>query len=95
MTDADARLKAWMGTQVPAARDPWFRIALMERMARRRLRRRLTVVGAAGVAGAVLLAPLAPTLSRLSANGVLLPLAGVLVAVAATGWAIGRMRRPI
>jgi hypothetical protein len=94
MTDADARLKALMRAELPAARDPWFRLALMERMARRRLRRRLALVCGAGVAGAVLLAPFAPALSRLSGNAVL-PAAGVLMAVAVTLWATARMRRPI
>lgn len=94
MTDADARLKAAMGAQVPPARDPWFRIALMERMARRRLQRRLAVVGAAGVAGAILLAPFAPDLSRLAVNGAL-PAACILMALAATVWGIAQMRRPI
>jgi hypothetical protein len=95
MTDADAGLKALLRADAPAARDPWFRIALIERMARRRLRRRLVVVGAAGAAGAALLAPLAPALSRLAADGVALPAAGVLVVLAATVWAVAQMRRPI
>ena len=94
MTDADVRLKALLRAEPPPARDPLFRIAVMERMARRRLRRRLAVVAAAGVAGAVLLAPCAPALSRLAANGVP-SIAGTLLALAATAWAIGQMRRPI
>jgi hypothetical protein len=94
MTDTDARLKALMRADGPAARDPWFRLALMERMARRRLQRRLAVVSAMGVAGALLLAAFAPALSRPAASDVL-PMAGALMGLAVAVWGIAQMRRPI
>ena len=94
MTDADAQLKTRMRAEAPPSRDAWFRIAVMERMARRRLQRRLAMICAAGLAFALLLAPLAPVLSHLAADGVLL-VAGALMAIAVTVWAIGQMRRPI
>jgi hypothetical protein len=94
MTDAEARLKALLNAEPPPARDPFFRIAVMERMARRRLQRRLAILAGAGVAGVALLALFASDLARLAANGAL-PVVGGVLGLATAAWAMRQMRRPI
>lgn len=102
MTDPEARLDAGLpallGEDLPPGRDPAFRLAVLERLARRDARRRLAAVLAAGVAATGLVAALSPGLTAqlpvLAGSGLLSAL-GLAVAAAATLWGLGRMRRPI
>ena len=94
MTDADARLKALLGEDVPPAMDARFRVAVFERMEKRQAARKLVLVIGAGAAATVLTGILAPQLSHVLAPGALL-VAGSVLAGAASLWGVLQIRRPI
>ena len=94
MTDADARLKALFQQDAPPQMDAHFRLAALERIERRRAGVRLAVVAAAGAAATAAAAMLGPQLTQ-SLGGWPIIAASVAIAVAATGWGVMQMRRPI
>lgn len=102
MTDQDARLESLLReTSVPAA-DPGFRVAVLERVARRRFRRRLALAvgawvvasAAAGAASPALTASLSESFRALNASGSLAT-AGVALAILSALWGLSQLRRPI
>jgi hypothetical protein len=94
MTDADARLKALFQEDAPAALDARFRLAALERIQRRRTWVRLALVGAAGAVATAAVAVLGPQLTQ-ALGGLPVIAASVAIAVAATGWGVMQMSRPI
>lgn len=98
MSTQDERLAALLRADRPAARDGAFRVAVLERAARRRLWRRLALVLAAGglaTAGVALISPqLATEAELIAADGGLLAL-GLGIAATATIWSLRQMRRPL
>ncbi len=94
MTDADARLKALLGEEVPAARDAYFRLSVLERIEKRQAARKLAVVIGAGAGATALTAILAPQLSQALAPGMML-VASALLAGVGSIWAVLQIRRPI
>jgi|GEM_PF-7106308 len=96
MSEADARLTALLRQDDPPARDPGFRLAVLERLARRRLQRRMAAVvgvGVAAIAVLVLARPdLGPALAGVNAAAAA-PLLGLGAAVLAMIWALGRAGR--
>ncbi len=94
MTDADARLKAMFAADVPPAMDARFRLDALERIERRRMRGRLALLALAGGAVTVAAVVLGPQLTVDIGNQALI-VASVLIALAATGWGVMQIRRPI
>ncbi len=94
MTDADARLKAFLAEDAPGATDPRFRLAVLERIEKRQAARKLALVIGLGVPATVLAAILSPQLSHLAPPGAML-LVGAALGGAASLWALMQMRRPI
>jgi len=94
MTDADARLKVMFQADVPAAMDARFRLEAMERIERRRAQSRLALVLGAGAAATACAAMLGPQLT-LDFGGLPMMIAGLAVALGATGWGVMQMRRPL
>ncbi len=94
MTDADARLKALLGEDLPPAMDAHFRLSVLERMEKRQAAQKLAVVIGAGAGATVLTAILAPQLSQALAPGMML-VAGALLAGVGSLWAVLQIRRPI
>lgn len=94
MTDADVKLKAMFGSDVPPAMDAWFRLAVFERMEKRQAALKLALVVGVGVAATVAVALVGPQLSRdLSSNTLMI--AGVAIAAGATLWSFMQLKRPI
>ena len=94
MTDVDARLKALLAEASPPAMDPGFRLAVFERVERRRAGLRLALVlgvGAVATAGAVVFGP---QLNAALGPSVMVS-AGVMIALATTAWGVLQIRRPI
>jgi len=94
MTEADDRLKALLQADLPPGPDARFRLAVLERMERRRAGVRLAVVVVAGLAASAGAAVLGPQLSA-DFSRTALVVASLLIAAAATGWGVMQMSRPI
>lgn len=98
MSDAERKLADALRALRPAPRDPAFRLAVLERMAHRRLRVRLAWLCGAGAAlvGSVLVtAPLlARTLGPVETPEILAAFTSG-GAIALIGWSVTLMRRPI
>ena len=94
MTDADARLKALLAEDAPAAADPRFRLAVLERIEKRQATQKLALVIGLGLPATALTAVLSPQLSQLAAPGAML-LVGSALGGAASLWALMQIRRPI
>jgi precorrin-3B methylase len=94
MTQADADLKALFAETLPPAMDARFRLAVLERMERRRAAVQLAVVIIAGLAATAGAAMLGPQLSEDFSHTALIVIS-LLIAAAATGWGVVQMRRPI
>lgn len=62
MNDLDARLVAALGGDAPPARDALFRLDVLARIARARLRRRILVASAIGIVATILVAVNARTI---------------------------------
>ena len=93
MTEGDARLNSLLRVDEPPALDPWFRIAVLERMARRRLHVRLALVSAIGAglaAAAAAASPHLPELTGTAAVGF-----SLTISTAATLWGLVQIRRPL
>ncbi len=97
MSPEDQRLAALLRETDPPARDPAFRLAVLERQARQDMRARLTMVFGLGVAATGLLVAAGPMLSSMVA--VLMPsgvtAAAAVLAVLATFVGVIEMRRPV
>jgi drug/metabolite transporter superfamily protein YnfA len=91
MSDLDAKLESLWPVQRPPACDAAFRIALLERHARRRLWQRMTVIGAAAVALTGAIAAFAPG----DASGDAFAAAFGGLSLLWVVWALSRLRRPI
>ena len=94
MTDADARLKAFLTQEGPPAMDPRFRLAVLERTEKRQAVQKLALVVGAGAAATALTAVLAPQLSQALSPSVLL-ITGAMLGGAASVWGVLQIRRPI
>jgi membrane associated rhomboid family serine protease len=95
MSDLDAKLESLWPAERPPVRDAVFRIALLERHARRRLWQRMTGVGAAAVAltGAIVTFAPGDTSGAASGDAFAAALGGLSLLWAV--WALSRLRRPI
>ena len=94
MMDADARLKALFAEDLPPAMDARFRLAVLERLEKRRAAIRLSLVIGVGAAATAVTAVVSPQLDQLVAPGVML-VAGAVLAAAASLWGVMQIRRPI
>jgi len=94
MTDVDARLKTLLAQAAPPAMDPRFRLAVFERVERRRAGVRLALVIAAGALATAGAVAFGPQLTRALGPGVMVS-AGVMIAVGTTAWGVLQIRRPI
>ena len=98
MSPADQRLAALLREGDPPVRDPAFRLAVLERQARRDLQRRMAMVLGAGAAATALLAAASPSLTTAvtaSAPSGTLPAAALALALLSMVWGLKQMRRPI
>ena len=66
MTEADAKLAAFLADGAPPVRDAQFRLAVLARLERRRVHRRLALVGAIGLAGVAVTLAVAPNLNAMA-----------------------------
>ena len=94
MTDADASLKALLAENLLPAMDARFRLAVLERLEKRRAAIRLSLVIGVGASATAVTAVLSPQLDQLLAPGVML-VAGAVLGGAASLWGVMQIRRPI
>lgn len=91
MSDLDAKLESLWPAQRPPARDAAFRIALLERRARRRMWQRMAVIGAAAAVLTGAIIAFAPG----DASGDTFAAALGGLSLLWMSWALSRLRRPI
>ena len=96
MSDADAKLAAFFREDRPKFSDAAFRLAVLERRARRRFYLYMAWIGAAGISVAGCLVAMSPNLSELSASQATpgtIPLVSVVVTGACVLLAFARTRQ--
>jgi hypothetical protein len=84
MSDQDDRLVEFLRQDLPPAIDPHFRIAVLARLERRRVRTQLATLGAVGIAALSAFLSIGPSLFQPSWAAVLSPLS-IMVALGALG----------
>jgi len=94
MTDADLKLKALFRAEPPPVLDARFRLAVLERMERRRAQVKLGLLLAIGLVATVAAAACGPALSA-SVGQLPLAVIGVMVALGTTAWGVMQLHRPI
>ncbi len=97
MNDADHRLEALLRADLPAAHDPVFRLAVLQRMERRGFALRMGLVLALGLIAAAAVWVILPSLAsavRAAPIAAGVPLAGlILVSALAFAWGVYRAFR--
>ena len=94
MTDADAKLRAFLRAEPEPAMDPRFRLAVLERIERRQARAKLALVVGLGSAATLAVGFLGPELTA-GFGRTAMVVVSLGIAGAAMAWSALQLQRPI